>query len=709
VKIVKYVFRFLLIVVVGALALGGSLALIAPAARRTIFGTTAYGSVLPAVAKAAERSNVYDRYGNQIDTLYSEDRSSIALKLVPKNLVNAVLSIEDHNFYKHHGVDWKATARAFVDNLGAGHVQQGGSTITQQLVKNTLIKHPKRDLQRKIQEAFLAQQLEKELTKDQILERYLNVIYFGDGAYGVRAAAERYFGKEPQQLDLADSAMIGGLIQSPEQLNPIVHPAAARARRARVLDAMVRYHKITSRQSTDAKREPLPTKTHMILPHRNAADANYLTWVINNVLLRDDPNVNGDVGEILANEYGSAYDAIFRGGLKIYTAFDPILQAQAQAAIDAHLPAQQFTAAMAVIDNATGGVVAEVQGSNYHGTSILPLQGHRQVGSTFKGVTLATALEAGYSPNDTVSGLPFHISIPGQQPYNLSSDCGNKIHTLSDAIWHSDNCAFVRTEMSLGPGHYGTDGARRVLDMAKRLGIDTTQDNPVLTTTLGVGANTVLDMTTAYSVFANSGVLRRPVFVTKIVAPGGKVIFQDPGLGTSVLTPQIANTETEMLKGVIQSGTGTGANIGRPAAGKTGTTTKHADAWFVGYTPQFTAGVWMGDPNGENSMVPVLGNVFGGKYPASMWHDFMLAATARLAPTDFPPADQNAWPSPQFIDETGRTLHFVPPTPITTAPPPTTPPANTTPTTAKKKTTTTTAKKTTSTTKKPGNGNGHRP
>ncbi|MCU1430659.1 MAG: rane carboxypeptidase (penicillin-binding protein) [Actinomycetia bacterium] len=694
-KIARYFLRFTAIVVVGALALGGCLALVAPAFRTIIFGTTAYGSILPKLTRPAERSIVYDKYGNPIDTLYSEDRQPISLKEIPQTLIDAVLSIEDHNFYHHHGVDAKATLRALIDNLQNGHVQQGGSTITQQLVKNTLIKHPKRDVQRKIQEAFLATRLEKELTKSQILERYLNVIYLGNGAYGMRSAAERYFGKEPKQLTLAECAMLGGLIQSPEQLNPITHPHAARLRRATVLDAMVRYRKIPRGAAQFAKRQVLPTQSHNTNPTGNPDNSYFLSWVLNHILLQDDPKVKGDVGEVLKTNYTSPYDAVFRGGLKIYTTFDPFMQNRALDAVRANLPASKFTASMVALDNSNGAVVAMVGGPNFQVSKFnLATQGIRQTGSTFKGITLATALEAGYSPNDTVNGSSLLYPQPGQAPWNLHTDCGAPVESLSTAIAKSDNCAFARTLISLGPGHSGTDGAQRVVAMAGRLGIDTSKLSAVPSLTLGTSPTSVLEMAGAYSVFANNGIRRAPMFVTKVVGPDGKVVFQDLGAGTPVLSPQVASTETQMLRGVITGGTGTNANIGRPAAGKTGTTTDHADAWFVGYTPQYTAAVWMGDPLGEFSMTPVLGPVFGGKFPALMWHSFMQSAVANLPALDFVPPNPGLWPSPQFIDENGRSLHYVPPPPPTfaTTPPPVTtattnpknrPPGTTTPDTKK--------------------------
>jgi penicillin-binding protein 1A len=678
----RYLAWFAAIVLVGALALGGSLALAVPAARQVMFGTTAYGSVLPKITAPAQRSIVYDKYGNPIDAYYAEDRSPVAMKDIPKDLINGVIAIEDRNFYEHNGVDVKATARALIDNLGAGEVQQGGSTITQQLVKNTLIKHPKRELRRKIEEAFLATRLEKELTKNQILQQYLNVIYFGNGAYGVRAAAERYFGKEPKDMTLAECALLAGLIQSPEDLNPVTHPAAAKQRRGRVLDAMLSMHKITRDEATFAKASPIPKRAQSPLPRGNEANSYFLEEVKKR-LLHDDPSVKGDVGEVLGDDDQARYQAVFRGGLKIYTTFDPFMQNRAQAAVNeviGALPTKQFTAAMVAMDNSTGAVAAMVGGPNFQQSKFnLATQGVRQTGSTFKGITLATALEAGYSPRDSVNGRHLHYPLPGDD-WNLDQDCGGGVHSLSSAIAESDNCAFARTLISLGPANHGSDGARRVIDMAGRLGIDTGKLAAVPSLTLGTSPTSVLEMTGAYSVFANNGIRRPPMFITKVTGPDGKVLFSDDGAGAPVLNPQIAETETEMLKGVIDHGTGTNADINRPAAGKTGTTTDHADAWFVGYTPQYTAGVWMGDPTCECSMVHALGNVFGGKYPAMMWNKFMTAATANLPPLEFTQPDEKLWPSSQYIDETGRHLRV-----IAAPPPPTLAPTSTPPSSAAKK------------------------
>ena len=280
----------------------------------------------------------------------------------------------------------------------------------------------------------------------------------------------------------------------------------------------------------------------------------------------------------------------------------------------------------------------------------------RQTGSSFKGITLAAALEAGYSPNDLVSGGSFSIKRPQAEDKRLA--CKGGTMTLADATAESNNCAYTRTLMSLGPGHFGDDGAQRVIDMAGRLGIDSTKLSAVPSLTLGTSDTNVLDMAEAYSVFANEGIHRTPSFITKIVGPDGKIIYQADTSGNRVISEQNARTETQILTGVITDGTGTRARIDRPAAGKTGTTTDYTDAWFVGYTPQYTTAVWMGSfegTSGPNQMRNVGGiAVTGGSYPARIWSAFMSGASKDLPVLQFTPPDEKQWPAAQKIDEFGR-------------------------------------------------------
>ena len=662
-KALKFVLKFVVTIAVGAAALAGSLALLGPAAAPLAHSTTPIGQLEVTINAPAARSIVYDRNGSPMATLATEDRSPVKLKDIPQILINAVISIEDRKFYEHHGVDWAGTTRALFKNVDAGGISQGGSTITQQLVKNTFSVNRKRDLTTKAREAILAMELEKQLTKSQILEDYLNLVYFGNGAYGVQAAAERYFPGTPlAQLDLPQAALLAGLIQSPEALNPIKHPDAAARRRSEVLDAMVVNHKAQAGPARLAKFVPLPTSVSY--PH--AASLDYYMDEVKNVLLNEDSSVPGDPAEILGSTQQARANSVYRGGLKIYTSYDPTLQFEASSAVNKILPKSPFTASLVVIDNADGGVRAIANGRTFAEMQFDPAtEGPgRQAGSSFKVFTLATALSRGYTPNDSVSTSPLHWRLnqgSGQDAFysigGRSDDCGGDTISLTRAIARSDNCAWVRTELSLGPGSFGADGVHDVLQTARAMGINTSNFQPVVSTTLGTNGVHPLEMAQAYSVLANDGTLKRATFITKIIDRNGKTIYQAPTVGVQVLDPNVARTETNMLKQVLKSGTAS-ATLGsfdRPAAGKTGTTDHNQDAWFVGYTPQFTAAVWMGNPSGEIPMTNVGGiTVFGATYPARIWRQFMTDATSPLPPLDFPAPIKPSFSQARFVSELGR-------------------------------------------------------
>jgi penicillin-binding protein 1A len=662
-QLVRVLATLVAIVVVGGAALGGSLALLVPAGREVVFGTTSHAALAAELTKPSERSLVYDRFGNLMSVLYAEDRSPIALEEVPDHLVDAVLAIEDRNFYEHNGVDLKATGRALFRNLEVGDLEQGGSTITQQLVKNTLIDDPQRDIRRKIREAALAFWLEDELTKDEILERYLNVIYLGQGAYGVRSASERYFRKQPVDLTLGEAALLAGLIRSPEGANPISNPSGATRRRELVLRAMVETGAITRQQASVAEQEPLPTEAYTPLPQAR----DYFLEEVKSRLLNDDPLVPADVAEVLGTTKEERYQKVFRGGLRIHTTFDPFLQVKAVAAVNDILPDSEFTAALVAIDNATGAVRAMVGGRNFEQAKFnVATQGIRQTGSAFKAITLAAALRAGYAPDDSVnSSAPCRFAIPGSEPWIINAS-GGGILSVTDATARSLNCAFARIAISLGP--------EKIVDMAHRLGIRK-ELQAVPSITLGTQPTSVLEMAGAFSVFATEGVRHDPIFVTRVEASDGTLLFSARTRGQHVLDENLARSETQVLRKVITSGTGRAADIGRPAAGKTGTTDEYSDAWFVGYTPQLTASVWMGHPN---RVVPMRGvggiNVTGGSYPARIWSAFMRSAHADQLVIDFTPPDDERWPDRGFIDERGRRVSSArgsaPPTTVPVVPAP---------------------------------------
>ena len=603
------------------------------------------------------RSVVYDRFGGVMGAFSVQDRSPVALRSVPQVLIDAVLSIEDRHYYEHHGVDWAGAARALYKDVNSGAVVQGGSTITEQLVKNSFPGIDKRDLRTKLRQAVLALQLETELTKSQILEDYLNLMYFGNGAYGVKAATERYFDEPLSALTLPQAALLAGLLQAPEALNPVTHPDRAARRRYEVLRAMVANHKATPAAARAANADPLPIRAHYPLTHR----LDYYIAEVRNRLIDGDPNAQPDPARALGATPLARARALYRGGLRIYTAYDPHLQLAAQAALDQVLPASRFTASVVVIDNHDGGVSAIANGRPFSRSQFDPAtQGAgRQAGSSFKTFTLAAALSQGYNPDDTVVADPLFATYADPAWNPLHGDCHGGTPTLRTAIAISDNCAFVRLEMSLGPAHHGRDGVKQVIDTAHRMGIDsaTSFDPTALSTTLGTQGVHPLEMAQAYSVLPDDGILLPATFITKIVGSHNIVLYQDTNTGHRVLSSNVARTETNMLEDVLRHGTAsrTLANFPRPAAGKTGTTDNNVDAWFIGYTPQYTAAVWMGNPDAETPMLGLpVGPVFGATYPAQIWQQFMLTATAGLPPLDFAPPDPAQWSPPTSIDETGR-------------------------------------------------------
>ncbi len=715
-RTIKHLAAFVAIVGFGGSALAVTAAFVVPATRSLMFGTTSSDAITPVLQALEQRSVILDRHGHTMATLYAtEDRAPVTLKEVAPGAIAAVISIEDRTFFSHRGVDPKSILRALSADLHSGGLVQGGSTITQQLVKNTLIENPRRNLQRKVREAVLAMRLEQIYTKDEILDLYLNTVYFGRAAYGIRAASERYFHEQPIDLTIPQAAMLAGVISAPSGYDPILHPAAARQRRHEVLVAM-RETGVISEAAVDAfDRYPLPKRAYNIA---TIAPTSYFVSEVVQRLLAD-PRLGPDVP--------TRRNLIYHGGLRITTTYDPTLQAEAEAAVRTQIAAAAtqpnipVTGALVAIDNSNGAVRAMVSGSGEaSGAGYLAQQfnyatgANRQVGSSFKVFTLATALENGYSPNDTIDGNAGCTIPPGlttdNKPYSPGGE-GGGVLSLRLAITNSINCAFVHLIVALGadpanPNAFGYEraaaGPQKVIDVAHEMGV-TSNLKPFTSLTLGTEGVSPLDMASAYSTLANDGVHRPPIFVTEVRGPDGEIVFEEPPSGHSpkqVMPVNIARTETDMLMGPVRSGTaaGTLGNFPRPIAGKTGTTDRNVDAWFVGFSPQLTTAVWMGAPAGDTiSMNPFFsgGQVFGGTIPARIWRAFMEPALAGLPVLNFTPPDPSFWPFSQYISIDGRGTGPPPP------PPPTTPPPTPTTIKPKKPTTTTTTRPKSTTTSVP--------
>jgi penicillin-binding protein 1A len=537
----------------------------------------------------------------------------LTLPEMPKYLSEAVIATEDRRFYSHFGIDPIGLARAAFVNLRAGHVVQGGSTITQQLAKNIFLT-PERTTARKIQEAMLALWLERKFTKDQLLEIYLNRVYLGAGAYGVDAAAHRYFGKSARQLTLYESAIIGGLLKAPSKFSPARDRQVAAARAGQVLANMVDAGFITADQSAAAARESVQLGQVASL---HSSNRYFADWLVEQI---------PDFGNIGNQD------------LTIVTTLDTRMQAAAEAAVAETLARDGPKAAAsqaALIAMTPDGAVRALVGGRDYGVSQFnrATQALRQPGSAFKVFVYLAGLEAGLRPSDRMVDGP--ITIGAWQPRNYGSRYVGSV-SLADAFAESINTVAVQVEMRAG--------IPRVVAAAHRLGITAALGNDA-SLALGTSEVTLLELTGAYATFANGGTSVWPYGIAEIRDRKNKVLFQRSGSGLGrIITPQIAADMTALMSGVIARGTGKGAAIGRPAAGKTGTTQDSRDALFVGFTADLVAGVWLG--NDDNSP---MNRVTGGTLPAQTWKSFMLAATkdmpVRPLPSAPPPVAQPEQPA----------------------------------------------------------------
>ena len=581
----------------------------------------------PAFRELKERSVVFDSGGQQIAVFRSEEnRRAVPLDRVPKHLINAILDVEDAAFYRHKGINVKSTGRAMLQNLNSGEVEQGGSTITQQLVKIDLLTRAQK-LDRKVREARYAIELEKELSKDEILERYLNSVYFGGGAYGVEAAANHYFGVSVSQLTVPQSAFIAGMIRNPTGYDPVRFRDRSRQRRSIVLGRMVAVGHLTADKADTYKAAPMPVPAV-----EDAVTEERSTYFVEQVKqeLLDDSRLGDTEGE--------RYQSVFNGGLRIYTTFDPALQQVAEEVVAEAIPEKsrdEFTASLVSVDVRSGAVKAMVAGRGFETDQFnLVTQARRQPGSSWKPFTLIAALEGGNSSQSIISGIePCPIPNPEGEPdpYLPSNYDGSEgfVGSLTDQLVNSSNCAYARLNYVIG--------GKKVIDVAKRLGITTTlEDVPAIA--LGAEEVRPIELVGAYATIARDGTYIKPYFIERVEDSLGNVLWRANVTGRRAISVDVARAATESMREVVRRGTGTKAALGRdrPVAGKTGTAQNYEDAWFVGYTAQIATAVWMGSPTGKTPMRNVGGiAVSGGSYPAEIWHDYMAVAVDTLPVIEF--------------------------------------------------------------------------
>ena len=575
--------------------------------------------------KIGQNSFVYAADGSLLGAIPAErNRQVVPYGQISPWLVGATIAIEDRRFYAHGGVDPEGIARALWRDVKAGAVVEGGSTITQQLVRNLYISN-ERTVERKVTEACLAVKLEGKQTKQWILAQYVNSVFYGNFAYGAEAAARTYFSRSARALTLPQAALLAGLTQAPSAYNPMTSPERALARRNEVLAAMRDQGMLTAGQYRFARRAPIGLEPGRLYEE-----------------IRE-PYFFGYVRDELVRAYGA--ERVRSGGLSVYTTIQPRWQRLARDAIDRTLTEPDDPAAALIsIDPATGAIRAMsaiVPGRANNQFNLLS-QARRQPGSTFKTFVLAAAVEQGMDPSST-----YYVSAPFTYRPDPDGSCEDESWwcvktydssyvgrtSVSRATLRSDNSEFAQLTLDVGP--------RRVASLARRLGVRTPmkvagQYPPAIG--LGSVAVSPLDMASAYATLAAGGIYAKPTAIRKVVFPNGKPDdrWATRHRRTRVIPDGVASVVTEILEDNIRGGTGTRAALSRPVAGKTGTTDEHADAWFVGYTPGLATAVWMGYTRGEIPMRNVHGiSVSGGSFPAEIWRRFMEPALAGRPVRDF--------------------------------------------------------------------------
>lgn len=586
----------------------------------------------------AQPTRIYSADNKLLAKLFLENREVIPHDEMSPYILKATVAVEDERFYKHNGVDLIGILRSAVSVFKG--TRQGGSTITQQYIRNTILRDEATEisLKRKVREAYLALQLEKVYSKDDILAMYLNTVYYGEGAYGIQAAAETFFAKDVKNLTVAQAALLAGLPQRPSGLSPYKFPKDALARRNQVLRRMLSNNYITQAEYDTAINGKIKPKRK-----KDPLDGIYHA-----------PYFVAQVKKELQQKFSKA--TVFGGGLTVKTTLNLSAQKAAEKAVKDAIGKKGPEGALVAIQPSTGYVQAVVGGRNYRKNKFsMATQAHRQPGSSFKTMTLVAAINDGMSPNTMVdSSSP--ASIPTKpEPWTVSNSEG-KGHgsmSLASATYASVNTVYARVIWALGP--------KKVVSMARKLGIKT-ELSSYASIALGAQNVTPLEMSSAYATLANGGVYNEPTFITSVKDGDGKALYTHKKKSKRVISKEVAYAATKILKGVVSYGTGTRAALsGREVAGKTGTSQQNRDVWFCGYTPQLATAIWVGWPSEQ----PIYLNgvrAYGGTVCAPIFHSFMTAALKGKPALKFATASSPKYgksyniPSGKPADLTGMTL-----------------------------------------------------
>ena len=567
---------------------------------------------LLAFSDMASANILFDAADREVFTIAKEHRIEVPLAEISQNLIKAVIAIEDRRFFEHEGFDPIRIIGSAIAVARAGEAVQGGSTITQQLARQNVGRE--KTLNRKLRELLFATQLEHHFTKDEILELYLNKVYFGNGLYGAEAASRGYFGKRASQLSLGEASLLAGLLKAPSSYDPSQAPQKAEARQTVVLRAMLESRAITREQYDTA------FKTQIEIYDGLRAEEPYGQYF------------KDEVRRQLIEQFGN--HRVEQGGLKVYTTIDPYMQRAADAAVDQSIadiekslpktktPRDPLQAALIAIDPDTGAVRAMVGGRDFRASNFnRATRARRQPGSAFKPFVYAAAVEGGFGPDDLIEGLddPIEASNVAWSPDD--EHVGEEALTLREGLRLSSNRAAVRL--------LTTVGLKQTMKQAKNFGFD---DLPAVpSVALGSGEVTLSSITAAYGAFANNGAVFHPHLVRRVVDRDGQVLYENQGTPQQAIRPVTAYLMADMLRGVIDGGTGYGVRqmgFSLPAGGKTGTTNDYHDAWFIGFTPSLVTGVWVGYDQPQT----IRRNGYAAEIAVPMWTRFMKVATKGMKP-----------------------------------------------------------------------------